>query len=152
MGPLDIILLVFGILVVVGGGIYFLNRWATKRYGTQQEMMEKNKQAVSIFVIDKRHDKAANVNLPKVVMENLPRTARLMKMHFIKAQIKGPGGAQIATLICDKNHYGFIETKKTYNIELAGIYIAGVKGAKTKHEQKQAAKAKKAREKVKAKP
>jgi len=147
VGALDIILLVFGILVVVGVGFYFLNRWATKRFSTQQDMMEKNKQSVSIFVIDKRHDKAANVNLPKIVMENLPRTARLMKMHFIKAKI----GPQILTLICDKNHYNFIEPKKTYTVEIAGIYISGVKGAKTKHEQKEIAKAKKAKAKVKVK-
>ena len=143
-GVLDIIILVFVILVAIGAGLYFLNKWATKRYSTQQDMVAKNKQAASIYVIDKKHDKAANVNLPKVVMENLPKTAKVVKMYFVKAKV----GAQIITLMCDKNTFGLLDVKKTYNVELAGIYIVSVKGAKSKFEMKEAAKAKKAKEKA----
>ena len=146
-GLLDIILIVIVVLVALAAGLYFLNRWAANKMTTQQSMIEKTKQAASIYVIDKKHDKAANVTLPKVVMENLPRTAKLMKMHFVKAKI----GPQIMTLMCDKNAYGALDIKKTFQVELAGIYIVSVKGMKTKYELKQAAKVKKQREKLKAK-
>ena len=137
-GFLDWLIIAFIVIVAIGAALYFLNRWATRKYATQQDMMTKNKMAASIYVIDKKHDKAANVTLPKVVMENLPRTAKAMKMHFVKAKI----GPQIMTLMCDKTVYGYLEPKKTYQAELAGIYIVGVKGAKTKYEIKEARKKK----------
>jgi len=146
-GILDITLIVIAVLGAVLGGLYFLNRWASKKVTAQQEMVNKTKQSASIYVIDKRHDKAANVTLPKVVMENLPRTTKLMKMHFVKAKI----GPQIMTLMCEKGVYNALDVKKTFQVELAGIYIVHVKGMKTKYELKQAAKAKKARAKVKEK-
>jgi L-cystine uptake protein TcyP (sodium:dicarboxylate symporter family) len=144
LGWLDIILIVFAVIVAIGVGVYFLNRWANKRYTQQQDMVEKNKQSASIYVIDMKRDKAANVNLPKVVMENLPRTAKAVKMNFVKAKV----GPQIVTLMCDKNIFAALDVKKTYQVELAGIYIVSVKGAKTKFEMKEAAKAK--RKKAKA--
>ncbi|MCL2354060.1 MAG: hypothetical protein FWC69_05465, partial [Defluviitaleaceae bacterium] len=117
MGLLDILIIVFAAIVAIAAGLYFLNRWASKRYSVQQDMVSKNKMPASIYVIDKKHDKAANVQLPKMVSDNLPKTAKVMKMHFIKAKV----GPQIVTLMCDKNIYGFLELRKSYNVELAGI-------------------------------
>ncbi|MCL2350013.1 MAG: hypothetical protein FWC67_00900 [Defluviitaleaceae bacterium] len=147
-GFIDYAVVVLAVLVALGAGFYFLNRWANRRYSAQQDMVAKNKQAAKIFVIDKKQDKAANVNLPKAIIENLPRTAKMMKMNFVKAKV----GPQIVTLMCDKNIYEHIDLKKDYHVELAGIYIVSVKGAKTKFEKKEAGKAKKkmAKEKNKA--
>ena len=147
MGVLDIILIVFGGLVVIGIGLYFLNRWATRRYSQQQDMVAKSKQSARIYVIDKKHDKAANVQLPKVVMENLPRTAKAIKMYFVKAKV----GAQIITLMCEKGIYNALDVKKNFDVELAGIYIVSVKGAKSMYEVKQARKAKAKKKKQEAK-
>jgi len=148
VGALDIVIIVFGIVVVLGAGFYFLNRWATKRYSAQQEAVSKNKVSAKIFVIDKKHDKADNVNLPKVIMENLPKTAKVTKMYFVMAKVE----KQIVTLMCDKANYNFLEPKKTYQVELAGIYIASVKGAKSQFEVKEAKKAKRKEAKEKKKP
>jgi hypothetical protein len=147
LGWLDIILIVFAIVVAIGVGIYFLNRWANKRYAQQQDMVQKNKQSAKIYVIDMKRDRAANVKLPKVVMDNLPRTAKAVKMNFVQAKV----GPQIVMLMCDKNIFAALDVKKTFNVELAGIYIVSVKGAKTKFEQKEAARAKKQRAKLVAK-
>ncbi|MCL2855141.1 MAG: hypothetical protein FWE21_05930 [Defluviitaleaceae bacterium] len=144
MGALDIIIIVFAVLVAVGVGFYFLNRWATKRYAAQQDAVAKNKVAAKIYVIDKKHDKADNVTLPKMITDNLPKTAKFTKMYFVKAKVE----KQIVTLMCDKANYNFLEPKKTYAVELAGIYIATVKGAKSQYELKQAAKEKKKKAKV----
>ena len=142
-GIMDIIIIVMVVLGLVVGGLYFLNRWASKRMTNQQEMIEKTKQAASIYVIDKRHDKAANVHLPKVVMENMPRASKLMKMYFVKAKI----GSQIITLMCEKQVYNALDVKKTFQVELAGIYISHVKGMKSKYEVQQMNKAKKLKQK-----
>jgi len=145
-GWADILLIIVAALGLIVAGLYFLNRWASKRVTDQQDMVEKTKQAASIYVIDKRRDKAANVNLPKVVMDNMPRTSKLMKMYFVKAKI----GPQIMTLMCEKTVYNALDVKKTFQVELAGIYIAHVKGMKTKYELKQARKKKQQEAKAKA--
>jgi len=145
-GWIDIMLVVIVVLLAIVAGLYFLNRWASKRVATQQDTIEKTKQAASIYVIDKKHDKAANVKgLPKVVMDNLPKASKLMKMYFVKAKI----GPQIMTLMCEKTVYNALDVKKTFHVEMAGIYIASVKGMKTKYELKQIKKAKKAKAKEK---
>jgi len=146
-GWLDILIIVLAALVLIGVGLYFLNRWATRRYSAQQDMVAKNKQAASIYVIDKRHDKAANVQLPKVVTDNLPKTSKAIKMYFVKAKV----GPQIITLMCDKTVFNALDVKKTFQVELAGIYIVSVKGAKTQFELKEAAKEKKKRKKAEQK-
>jgi hypothetical protein len=143
----DILLIAIVVLGAIVAGLYFLNRWAGKRVAQQQDMVEKTKQSASIYVIDMRRDKAANVNLPKVVMENLPRSAKFMRMYFVKAKI----GPQIMTLMCEKTVYNALDVKKTFQVELAGIYIASVKGMKTKYELNQARKAKKLKAKQEAK-
>jgi len=144
---IDIVLIVFAVIVALGVGLYFLNRWANKRYSQQQDMVQKNKQTAEIYVIDMKRDKAENANLPKAVMDNLPRTAKVMKMNLVKAKV----GSQIVTLMCDKGAYSALEPKKKFKVELAGMYIVGVKGAKTKYEVQEAKRAKAAKAKVEAK-
>ena len=135
----DIVIIAVAVVGVIAAALFFLNRWASKKINTQQQLMDKNRQPASIYVIDKKHDKAANVNLPKVVMDNLPKVYKFMKMYFVKVKI----GPQIMTLICDKNIYRGLQTKKTYQVELSGIYISSAKGVKTKFQLKEQAKAKK---------
>jgi hypothetical protein len=133
----DILIIVFAAAAVIGVALFLLNRWASKKQVQQQGMIEQHKMSVDIFVIDKKKDKAANVNLPKVVMDQLPRVYRLMKHNFIKAQVKAQGGAQITTLMCDKPIFEFIQVKKNYKVEIAGLSIVSVRGMKSKHEMKQ---------------
>jgi len=139
VGIFDILLIVGLVVVVIVVALYFLSRWANKRMNNQQNVIEKNKQAASIYVIDKKRDKAANVTLPKMVMESLPKASKLMSMNFVKAKV----GPQIVTLICDKNVFNALDVKKTFQVELAGIYIVSVKGMKTAFEVKESKRAKK---------
>jgi len=112
----------------VGVVIYFLNRWAGKKQAAQNEMVEQHKQTVSIYVIDKKKDKITNANIPKAMAAQVPRLGRMMKMPLVKAKI----GPQIMTLICESETFKILPLKKTVQVELAGAYIVGMKGAKTK--------------------
>jgi len=147
MDPLSITILVIAIVAAVGGGLYFLNRWASKRYAGQKEMIDKNKQTVQIYVLEKRHDYAKNVNLPKQVRENLPKVYNYMKMYLVQAKV----GPQITTMMTEKAVYNAMPVKKTVKVDVAGIYIVAIKGVKTPEEQKQARKDKLAAEKAAAK-
>lgn len=120
-------------------GLYFLNNWASKKMGNQQELIEKSKQTMSIYVIDKKKTKAEGSGLPKAVMEKLPKIYKFMKVYLVKAKI----GPQIMTLMCEKKVFNALPVKKNIKVEIAGIYIIGMKGMKSEKEMKEASKAKK---------
>lgn len=130
MGILEIVFLVSIIVLVVGVGIYFLNKWVSKRSSQQQEMVQQHKQTMSIYVIDKKKDRITNANFPKAMADQIPRMGKLMKMPLVKAKI----GPQIMTLVCDGDVFKALPLKKTVTVEMAGAYIVGMKGMKTKME------------------
>ena len=140
MNFLDVMILIAIIVGVIGVGLYFFTRWATKKVGDQQQMMKSMSQSLTIYVIDKKRDKLTNANLPKQMLEQMPKRAALMKMYLIKAKV----GPQILTMIAsDKNIYNALPMKKNIKIEASGIYITGMQGLKSKQEMKAAEKAKK---------
>lgn len=143
MGLSDIVLLVFLIVAILAFGFYFLNKWAYKRMNTQNEMIEQYKTTQTAYIIDKKRDKAANVNLPKAVQEKMPKASRLMKMNFVKVKI----GPQILTLMADKNVYKALPLKKSVKIDVAGLYIVSMAGLKTPEQMRAIEKEKKAKAK-----
>ena len=118
------------IAAVVITVFYFLNRWAGKKAAQQHDMVQEHKQTASIYVIDKKKDKITNAGFPKAVADQIPRTAKLMKTPLVKAKI----GPQIMTLVCDQAVFDALPLKKTVTVEIAGAYIVGMKGLKTKME------------------
>lgn len=130
LGPWDIVIIIAVVLLAIGIGLYFLNRWASRRMADQQDAVERNKQTVSIYVIDKKKDKITNANFPKAVYEQVPKWSRRMKTPLVKAKI----GPQIMTLMCDAKVFAALPVKKTVKVDLAGLYIVGMKGMKTKME------------------
>ena len=129
-GIFDILILiaiVIGIVVVV---LYFLNKWAGRKMADQQDMVERHKQTATIYVIDKKKDKITNANLPKAMASQIPRMGKIMKMPLVKAKV----GPQIMTLVCDNAVFPALPVKKNVTVELAGAYIVGMKGMKTKQQ------------------
>ena len=138
-GIWDVVILIAIIIGLLVLALYFLNKWAGRRMATQQEMVERHKQTVTIYVIDKKKDKITNANLPKAMTSEIPRMSRVMKMPLVKAKI----GPQIMTLICDNAVFPALPVKKNVTVEIAGAYIVSMKGMKTKRqlaEQRQARK------------
>ena len=132
MNPMDIILLVVFIIAAIVAGLYFLNKWAAKKMTGQQEIIDRTRTVTSIYVIDKKKDKAENVNLPKAALSQMPKMYKYMKMPFVKAKI----GPQIITLMCDNKVFKALPVKKSVKVGLAGIYIADMVGMKTEKELK----------------
>lgn len=147
MSFLDIIIIVAVVIGALLAGLYFLNKWAYKRMDTQQTMIDKMKNSMSIYVIDKKRDKITNVNMPKAVIDQMPKMYKRMKLCFVQAKI----GPQIMTLMCDKNVFAAIPVKKNVKVEIAGMYIVSVAGMKTPQEIKALKKEKKLKAKAEAK-
>ena len=139
ISAMDIILIVVFAVAAVGAGLYFLNKWASKKVSGQQEMIERTRTVTNIYVIDKKKDKAANVNLPKAAVSQMPKIYKFINMPFVKAKI----GPQIITLMCDAKVFKALPVKKTVKVGLAGIYIADMVGMKTAKELKELKKNKK---------
>lgn len=120
------VLLIIVIIVGVLVGLYFLGNKLQKKMDNQQTMINQHKMTTSILVIDKKKMKITEANLPKMVVDQVPKLYRMKKMPMVKAKI----GPQITTLLCDNKLFKVLPTKKMIKVELAGIYIVGIKGNK----------------------
>lgn len=130
MGVLDWAILISVIVVIIVVALYFLNRWAGSRMAQQNDMVAKHKQSATIYIIDKKKDKITNANLPKAMLSQVPRMGRIMKVPLVKAKV----GKDIMTLMCENAIYPALPVKKSVTVEMAGIYIVGMKGMKSKSE------------------
>lgn len=126
MGFWTIFWIVIAILAVVLVGLYFGGRKLQTKYDEQQKIISDNKQAVTLFVIDKKKDNLTNLKLPKQVKDQLPWMYKKRKMPVVIAKI----GPQIQTLLCDQRIYDVLPTKKQVKVELAGILIVNVVSGK----------------------
>lgn len=119
----QIILIVVAVLLVVLGILYFVGRRLQKKVDSQQGLIESSKQTVSILVIDKKKLRLKESNLPKMVQDQVPMYLKWRKMPLVKAKI----GPKITTLMCDERVFKTLPVKKLIKVDLAGMYIVGVK-------------------------
>lgn len=131
MGPWGITLIVILCVLIIGAvALYFIGKKAQKKQAEQQEMLEANKQTVSMLIIDKKRLKIKDSGLPQMVIDQTPKMMRNSKMPIIKAKV----GPQIMSLICDEKIYDSVPVKKEVKAVVSGIYVLGVKGLHGKAE------------------
>lgn len=132
MSPVTITLLIItAILLIALVVLYFVGKRMQKKQAEQQEMMEANKQNISMLIIDKKRMKLREAGLPQMVVDQTPRLMRGSKVPVIKAKI----GPQIMTLICDEKIFDSVPVKKEVKAVVSGIYVLGVKGLHGKSEK-----------------
>lgn len=118
---LIIIAVIITVLIVL---LYILGRKAQKRQAEQQEMLEANKQTVSMLVIDKKRMKLREAGLPQAVLDQTPKALRGSRLPIIKAKV----GPQIISLICDEKIFESVPVKKEVKAVVSGLYVLDVKG------------------------
>jgi len=119
----QILLIVLAVLVIVLGVLYIVGKRLQKKVDSQQGLIESSKQTVSILVIDKKKLRLKESNLPKLVQDQVPFYLKWRKMPLVKAKI----GPKITTLMCDEKIFKDLPVKKLIKVDLAGMYIVGVK-------------------------
>lgn len=125
MKPWLIVLIVIAVVLIVAVIVlYFLGKKAQKKQAEQQEMLEANKQTVSMLIIDKKRMKLRDAGLPQMVVDQTPKAMRGAKLPIIKAKV----GPQIMSLICDEKIFDSVPVKKEVKAVVSGIYVLGVKG------------------------
>ena len=125
MKPWMIVLIVITVVVAaVAVLLYFLGKKAQKKQAEQQELMEANKQTVSMLIIDKKRMKLRDAGLPQAVLDQTPKALRGSKLPIIKAKV----GPQILSLICDEKIFQAVPVKKEVKAVVSGLYVLDVKG------------------------
>ena len=119
-----VLLCILAVLIIGVVVLYFLGKKAQKKQAEQEEMMQANKQTISMLIIDKKRMKLKDSGLPQVVIDQTPKLLRRSKMPIVKAKV----GQKISILIADEKVFDLIPVKKEIKAEVSGLYIVGVKG------------------------
>ena len=112
------------VVIAAAVALYFFGKRAQKKQAEQQEMLEANKQTVTMLIIDKKRMKLKDSGLPQSVIEQAPRIMRGSKLPIIKAKV----GPQVVSLICEERIFESVPTKKEVRAMISGIYVLDVKG------------------------
>jgi hypothetical protein len=121
--------------VVIGAivaGYFFLKKKMEEKISLQKDLVDQHKVTTQILVLEKRMDKVDNANIPKNVVAQIPKIYKLKKVPIVKAKI----GPQVMDLICDEEIFEKLPERKSVNVELAGIFIAGIKANKGSSKKK----------------
>ena len=121
---LIVLLVIAAIIIALIALLYFLGKKAQKKQAEQQEIMDANKQTVSMLIIDKKRMKIKDAGLPQIVLDQTPKYLRGSKLPIIKAKV----GPQIMSLICDDKIFESVPVKKEVKAVVSGIYVMDVKG------------------------
>ena len=150
-----VLLVILAVLAIAAVALYFFGKKAQKKQAEQQELMEANKQTISMLIIDKKRMKLKDAGLPQMVIDQTPKLMRGSKLPIVKAKV----GPQIMSLISDEKIFDSIPVKKEVKAVVSGIYITDVKGLHGKTIQQEVKKKgffkralEKAQEKAGAKP
>lgn len=118
-----VLLVILLILVVLFAVLYFLGRKAQKKQAEQQTAMDAVAQNLSLYIIDKARLKPAEANLPKIVVDSIPKYMRRFKLPIAKVK----AGPRIMSLICDEQVFAQILPKQEVKATVSGIYITSAK-------------------------
>ena len=119
-----VMLIVLAVLVVA---LIVVTIWGNRQQKKSEEAQKKLVEAaqpVTMLVIDKKRMKISEANLPKVVIDNVPKMMRRSKVPIVKAKV----GPQIRSFMCDASIFDSIPVKKEIKAMVGGIYITSVKG------------------------
>lgn len=118
--------IVVAVAIIIALILYFVGKRLKNKMDDQQTLINQYKTTSSILIIDKKKLKPKDANLPKMVQSQIPKYLQFKKMPMVKAKI----GPKITTLLCDEKVFKELPIKKMVKVELAGIYIVGIKGYK----------------------
>ena len=120
------ILIILGVVAIVFVGYKIFKKKMQKKVDDQQVLVNQHKVAASILVLEKKKDRIPNANIPKSVIEQIPKMYKIKKVPIVKAKV----GPQVMDLLCDEDVFDRLPLRKTVRVDLAGIFIAGIKQVK----------------------
>lgn len=132
--PLIITLIVLVVLAIAMVVLYFVGNKMQEKQAVQREQINAAAQPATMFVIDKKIMPIKDAQLPKSVMEQMPKRYQRAKMPIVKAKI----GPQVLNLICEEAIYDDVPQHGEVKAMLSGIYITDIKVVHKKTKKKMA--------------
>ncbi len=123
--PMIVAIIVLVVTIALFIVLYFLGKKAQKKQAEQQEIMQANKQYVTMLVIDKKKLQITKSGLPQSVIDQTPKYLRWQKLPVVKAKV----GPQMVTMIADDKIFPDLPVKKEIKAGVSGLYIVDFKGA-----------------------
>ncbi len=124
-----ILYIILGLIIAaIVAGWFFLKKKMEDKVSLQKDLVDQHKIATSILILEKRMGKVSDANIPKSVIAQIPKIYKFRKVPIVKAKI----GPQVMDLLCDEEIFNKLPERKSVNVELAGIFIAGIKQQKGK--------------------
>lgn len=114
------------ILAILIAALVVLAIWGNKQQKKSedaQRQLQEAAQPMTLLVIDKKRMKIKDANLPKVVIDNVPKMMRRSKVPIVKAKV----GPRIMTFMCDEKVFDMVPVKQEVKAMVGGIYILSVK-------------------------
>lgn len=158
IGAFGIVLIVLIVVLIIAIiALYIFGRKMQKKEAESQSQMEAAAQTMNFYIIDMKKMKFKDANLPKIVLENTPKYAKMFKLPILKVKV----GPRVMSLICDPKLYETLAPKQEVKARVSGIYVTSAKRIrgpivetdpkKRKEQEKAAKKAAKAAAKASAK-
>ena len=121
MDALGIIFTILIVIAIIFAVLYFVGKKMQKKQAASAHLIQQNKQIISALIIDKKRTKITEANMPKSVMDEVPKRMRFQKVPLVKIKV----GPQIITMFTDKNTFEALPVKKIVKLEVSGGYILG---------------------------
>ncbi len=121
MDALGIIFTIVLVIALIFAVMYFVGKKMQKKQAANAHLIQQNKQIISALIIDKKRTKITQANMPKSVMDEVPKRMRFQKVPLVKIKV----GPQIITMFTDKNTFEALPVKKIVKLEVSGGYILG---------------------------
>ena len=121
MDALGIIFTILIVIAIIFAILYFVGKKMQKKQAANAQLIQQNKQIISALIIDKKRTKITKANMPKSVMDEVPKRMRFQKVPLVKIKV----GPQIITMFTDKNTFEALPVKKIVKLEVSGGYILG---------------------------
>ena len=121
MDALGIIFTILIVIAIIFAILYFVGKKMQKKQAASAHLIQQNKQIISALIIDKKRTKITEANMPKSVMDEVPKRMRFQKVPLVKIKV----GPQIITMFTDKNTFEALPVKKIVKLEVSGGYILG---------------------------
>ena len=118
-----ILYIILAVIIALLVTAYFiLKKKMGQKVTAQKELVDQHKVTASILILEKRMDKVKNANIPKGIIDQIPKIYKLRKVPIVKAKI----GPQVMDLLCEEDVFDKLPEKKTVKVDIAGIFIAGI--------------------------
>ena len=103
--------------------LFLVGKRKRRKMEEQQHDLEQNAQPISFYIIDMKRMKITEAGLPKVVVDNTAKVARLGKVPILKVK----AGNRVMNLVCDNAVYKTLLPKQEVRAMVAGIYVVSAK-------------------------